>query len=157
MRATCTRPYLLWTIDKAIGTYTATLIIIGVSKWIIQDFTDILNNSLVSNHNRKQIRSSPSQETPPQLRVGLGGEVYHWAKCALRVIWMLTVGTRTFQVTEVYLRPIYECRCDERLKAKAVGSTRLAYTGLRGGLEHPKIETRLIDESFESVMGGCVF
>ena len=39
-------------------------------------------------------------------------------------------------------RLIYECRCDERLKAKAEGSTRLAYTGWRGGLEHLKIETR---------------
>jgi hypothetical protein len=36
------------------------------------------------------------------------------------------------------------------------GSTRLGYTGLRGGLEHLKIETRLIDEGFESVTGECV-
>jgi hypothetical protein len=27
---------------------------------------------------------------------------------------------------------------------------------LRGGLEHLKIETRLIDEGFESVTGECV-
>ena len=53
-------------------------------------------------------------------------------------------------------RPIYECRCDERLKAKAEGSTRLAYTGLCGGLEHLKIETGLIKERFASVMGECV-
>ncbi len=45
---------------------------------------------------------------------------------------------------------------DERLKDKAKGSTRLAYTGLRGGLEHLKIERRLIDERFASVMGECV-
>ena len=32
---------------------------------------------------------------------------------------------------------------------------RLAYTGLRGELEHLKIETRLTDESFECVMGEC--
>jgi hypothetical protein len=51
---------------------------------------------------------------------------------------------------------IYECRCDERLKAKAEGSTRLGYTGLRGGLEHLKIETMLIDERLASVMGECV-
>jgi hypothetical protein len=50
---------------------------------------------------------------------------------------------------------MYEYRCDERLKTKAEGSTRLAYTGLRGGLEHLKIETRLIDERFASVMGEC--
>jgi hypothetical protein len=34
---------------------------------------------------------------------------------------------------------MYEYRCDERLKAKAEGSTRLAYNGWRGGLEHLKI------------------
>ena len=44
----------------------------------------------------------------------------------------------------------------ERLKTKAEGSTRLAYTGLLGGLELLKIETRFIDE-FASVMGECVF
>jgi hypothetical protein len=49
----------------------------------------------------------------------------------------------------------YECRCDERLKGKGEGSTRFVYTGFRGGLEHPKRETRLIDEKFESVMGEC--
>jgi hypothetical protein len=47
---------------------------------------------------------------------------------------------------ELNRRLIYECRCDERLKDKAEESTRLAYTGLRGGLEHLKIVTRLIDE-----------
>ena len=40
---------------------------------------------------------------------------------------------------------MYECR-----------STRLAYTGLLGGLEHLKIETRLINERFASVKGECV-
>ena len=45
---------------------------------------------------------------------------------------------------------LYECRCDERLTAKSEESTRLTYTGLRGGLEHLKIEKRLIDEWFES-------
>jgi hypothetical protein len=51
---------------------------------------------------------------------------------------------------------MYEYRCDERPKDKAEGSTRLAYTGFRGGLEHLKIETRLIDERLASVMGECV-
>ncbi len=53
-------------------------------------------------------------------------------------------------------RPIYESRCDERLKPKGEESTRLTYTGLLGGREHLKIETRLIDEKFPSVMGECV-
>ncbi len=51
---------------------------------------------------------------------------------------------------------IYECRCNERLKVKSEGSTRLVYTGLRGGLEHLKIETRLRDGRFENLKGECV-
>jgi hypothetical protein len=47
-------------------------------------------------------------------------------------------------------------RHNERLKTKAEGSVRLTYTGLCGGLEHPKTETRLRDERFESVKGECV-
>jgi hypothetical protein len=46
---------------------------------------------------------------------------------------------------------MHEYRCDERPKVKDEGSTRLTYTGLYGGLEHLKIETRLKDERFESV------
>ena len=52
--------------------------------------------------------------------------------------------------------PIHECGCDEKLKVKGEGSTRLAYTGLLGGLGHLKIETRLIDEMFASVICGLV-
>jgi hypothetical protein len=51
---------------------------------------------------------------------------------------------------ELKTKPICECRCDERLKTKAEESTRLAYTGLLGQLEHIKIKTRLIDEMFAS-------
>ena len=58
---------------------------------------------------------------------------------------------------ELQTRPIYECRCDERLKTKVEESTRLTYTGLFGELEHLKIETRLIDEMFPSEMGEYVF
>jgi hypothetical protein len=58
---------------------------------------------------------------------------------------------------ELKTRPIYECRCDERLETKAEESTHLSYTGLIGELEHLKIETRLIDEMFASVMGEYVF
>ena len=58
---------------------------------------------------------------------------------------------------ELKTRPIYECRCEERLKTKDEESTRLTYTGLVGELEHLKIETRLIDEMFVSMMGEYVF
>ena len=51
---------------------------------------------------------------------------------------------------------IYVCRCNERLRAKVEGSTRLVYIGLLGGLEHLKIETSLRDDRFESVKGECV-
>ena len=57
---------------------------------------------------------------------------------------------------ELKIRPIYECRCDERLKTKAKEFTRLPYTGLLGGLEHLKIETRLIDEKITNTMGEYV-
>jgi hypothetical protein len=40
--------------------------------------------------------------------------------------------------------------CNERLKGKTDGSMSLVYTGFRGELEHLKIGTRLIDESFQS-------
>ena len=45
----------------------------------------------------------------------------------------------------------------ERLKAKAEGVTHFPYTRLRWGLEHLKIETRLINARFASVMGEYVF
>ena len=57
---------------------------------------------------------------------------------------------------ELKTRTIYECRCDERLKTNVEEFVRLEYTGLHGGLEHLKLETRLIDEKFASVMGECV-
>ena len=51
-------------------------------------------------------------------------------------------------------RPIYDCRCDERLKTKVLEFTRLTYTGLHG--QHLKIETRLIDKKFPNAMGEYV-
>ena len=54
------------------------------------------------------------------------------------------------------IRPIYECRFDERLQTKAKESTRLTYTGFLGGLEHLKIETRLIDEKIVNALGEYV-
>jgi len=57
---------------------------------------------------------------------------------------------------ELKIRPIYECRCDERLKTKPKEFTRHTYTGLIEGLEHLKIEARLIDEKIANVMGEYV-
>jgi hypothetical protein len=45
---------------------------------------------------------------------------------------------------------------NKRLKPKDDESTCLTYTGLLEELEYLKIETRLIDEKFASVMGECV-
>jgi hypothetical protein len=53
---------------------------------------------------------------------------------------------------ELQTRPIYECRCDERLKTKVEESTRLVYTGLLGELEHLKIETRLLGRVGRTLM-----
>jgi hypothetical protein len=51
------------------------------------------------------------------------------------------------------IKPIYECRCDERLQTKRF--TRLSHTGLVVELEHLKIKTRLTNEKFASVKGEC--
>ncbi len=58
---------------------------------------------------------------------------------------------------ELKTRPIYDCRCDERLKTKDEKSTHLDYTGMFGELEHLKIKTRLINEMSVNVMGEYVF
>jgi hypothetical protein len=46
---------------------------------------------------------------------------------------------------EIQIKPIYECRYDERLKTKVEEFTLLTYTGFLGGLRHLKIESRLRD------------
>ena len=56
---------------------------------------------------------------------------------------------------EIKIRPIYACRCDERLQTKTKEFTRLVYTGLTMELEHLKIKTRLTNEKFSSVKGEC--
>ena len=57
---------------------------------------------------------------------------------------------------EIKIRLIYECRCDERLQTKAKEFTLLTYTGFLGGLEHLKIETRLINEKIANVLSEYV-
>ncbi len=44
---------------------------------------------------------------------------------------------------DLQIRPVCECRCDERLHTKVEESTRLGHTGLFGELEHLKMRTRL--------------
>ncbi len=56
---------------------------------------------------------------------------------------------------ELKIKPIYECRCDERLQTKTKKFTHLSYTGLVVELEHLKIKTRLTNEKFASVKGEC--
>jgi hypothetical protein len=51
------------------------------------------------------------------------------------------------------IKPIYECRCNERLQTKRF--TRLSHTGLVVELENLKIKTRLTNEKFASVKGEC--
>ncbi len=47
------------------------------------------------------------------------------------------------------IKPIYECRCNERLQTKRF--MRLAHTRLVVELEHRKIKTMLTNENFASV------
>ena len=70
-------------------------------------------------------------------------------------------GERVFPVVVYYdsmkrklkIKPIYECRCNERLPTKRF--TCLTHTGLVVELEHLKIKTRLTNEKFASVKGEC--
>jgi hypothetical protein len=64
-------------------------------------------------------------------------ETYCWTKNLNREhygvhnVWVLVDTVYYYGLVikgELNRRLIYECRCDERLKAKAEGSTRLAYT-----------------------------
>ncbi len=54
---------------------------------------------------------------------------------------------------ELKIKPIYECRCDERLQTKTKRFMRLSYTGLVVELEHLKIKTRLTNDKFANVKG----
>jgi hypothetical protein len=76
----------------------------------------------------------------------------------------MNVGVRMIMVVyyetikgDLKIKPISECRSDERLRTKVEESTLLSDTGLFGELEHLKIKTRSIDEMFASVMGEYVF
>jgi hypothetical protein len=53
---------------------------------------------------------------------------------------------------ELKIKPIYECRCDERLQTKTKRFTLLSYTGLVVELEHLKIKNRLTNEKFVSCL-----
>ncbi len=54
---------------------------------------------------------------------------------------------------KIKIKPIYECRCNERLQTKRF--TRLTHAGLVVELEHLKIKTRLTNEKSASVKGEC--
>ncbi len=57
---------------------------------------------------------------------------------------------------EIQIRPTHGCQYDERLNTEVVESGSLVQVGFLGELEHLKIQTRLIDEKFPSLMGVCV-
>ncbi len=86
----------------------------------------------------------------------MGGERFH--SCLFFVYYeSLFIVYYESRKRELKTRPMYECRCDERLRTKVEKTTCLTYTGLLGELEHLKIKTRLINEISESVMGEYVF
>jgi hypothetical protein len=58
---------------------------------------------------------------------------------------------------ELKISPTYECRYDERLQTGVEEFTRLTYRFLLfGGLEHVKIETRLVNEKIPNTLGEYV-
>jgi hypothetical protein len=89
----------------------------------------------------------------------LGESFVHGSCGRLEHVKMKSGGIVVYYETikrELQIKPISECRCDERLKTKTEEFTLLSDTGLLGELEHLKIKTRLIDQKFVSVMGECV-
>jgi hypothetical protein len=85
----------------------------------------------------------------------LGGKTIQ-GNYARRIVIDHQLNIPTMLKQELKTRPMYDCRYDERLEPKNDESTCLTYTGLLEELEYLKIETRLIDEKFASVMGECV-
>jgi hypothetical protein len=83
---------------------------------------------------------TPSVFLPRETRLKTKPEI----STHLAYTWLLLFVYYETIKGELNRRLIYECRCDERLKTKPEEFTLLLYTGLRGGLEHLKIETRLI-------------
>ncbi len=77
----------------------------------------------------------------------------HWVGRDTGNAFKLFIINRESETWELQTRPIYDCRCDERLEPKYDEFTWLAYTGLFEELEYLNIETRLTDEKFASVMG----
>ena len=74
--------------------------------------------------------------------------------CEVEITYFFIMKRWSETLWEVHRILTHGCRCDERCKPE--GCTRLGYTGLSGGLEPLKIDTRLRYERFESVMGECV-
>jgi hypothetical protein len=103
--------------------------------WNKPDFTE--NPRKIAENPRKIRRKPPTRLV--------------WRRLRYNVVYYESINR------ELNIKPIYECRCDERLKTKVEEFTCLVYTGWLGGLEHLKIKARLIDEKFPSVMGECVF
>ena len=83
---------------------------------------------------------------------GFGWKPNLESKTILKTLLLWTTG----KDREIQRKHLSGYRCNERIKAKTDGYKRLTYTGLSGDLEHLTIETRLISESFEFVMGECV-
>jgi hypothetical protein len=115
-----------------------------------------------------------SDENVPNLGFDLGGERGVTVFASVRNRDCLVVYCESIK-RELKIKPISECRCDERLQTKSEESTCLTYTGLIGELEHRSewttliffkwllklihSKTRLIDKKlkkFASVMGECV-
>ena len=71
-------------------------------------------------------------------------------------MWVVLIDYEQQLKREVKRIHISGYRCNERFKSKTDGSQRLGSTGFRGDLEHLTIETGLIREIFECVMGECV-
>ena len=89
------------------------------------------------------------------LLVRLGGYIVNLSDFySYRLIGKLTVS---FQLQEFSLyKPSVDFSNNLCVYYESMKFTCLPHTGLLGGLEHLKIETRLIDEKIANALGECV-
>jgi hypothetical protein len=66
--------------------------------------------------------------------------ISHWIPFLLILLQRSKIENNMIK-WEIQRRPIHECWCDERLKAKVEGSTRLTYTGLSFSWKIPTVTT----------------
>ncbi len=111
----------------------------------------------------KEALSSFHQKTPPHQPLDWSPRARGGVSSGSGTSWKLKVCERILDLPvsasvshyesitrDLKRRPVYECRCNERIKTKAEESTRLAYTEFLGEMEHLQIKMFIMNRESES-------